>query len=641
MSAFEAPAPSLPERIKHHPRFARVAVLARALSSIERIALLAVVATPLALVADYRLGLAPIVRAYSFRPVAENGGYPISYEQLFGWTQIVWLLAGVVALMRPGTRGGFWSAPTALLVFFAAVLTTITAATTGIDQFAALALAASLVPIIAMCGLLLHPGITRRTAVWMISFFSFAAAAAVLATTAKDAIHHQLSERFSLFLFGSPTYAAAALVATALLTLALREVPSWLRIALVVVLALGVALTQTRGAIFGAAAGLLCIAVLDRRVRLTALAGVAVATLLLAFGPIRPLSNSSNTIRTHDVARHLHVLASRPIVGYGIAGSYADSFRGADNTLVGIADASGGVGAVIWISAWLLPIGLALRARRLKATTAFAAAAIAATFATWLTTGNEVLVYAPPTNLLPLVFAVALVEMARRRHDVKAFPEVVAAGQGVGGTGGRAKLVVVVAILVLLGVGVVAAATPARLPLLPNAPTKIYPGDGARALAAAQGLAFSSCGACRVISLVELSPRTWQAHLSKADLKPSSCFRVDLTAYVPRPPGQLPPGINWVPCAPELDRYGTIVPPKPAVGPNQREKSRARSIAKSVAEEACGGCRLEEVARVGANLWKWRVIEVGSKPSACFYVDLNRRSSERSTSSTTIWISCD
>ena len=640
MSASDTPSFSLPERLTNDRRFVRAFLLARGLAAVEWIAVLAVVATPFALAADYRLGLAPVGRAYSFRPIAENGGYPVSYEQLFGWTQIVWLLAGAVALVIRRTRQGFWSAPTALLALFAGVLTVVTAATGGIEQFAAFALCENVLPLVAMCGLLLHPGVTRRTIVWMIAYFGVASAATVLATVIREGIHHQLTDRFSIFIFGSPTYAAAALVAMTLVIMAARPGPRSFRIALICLLTVAVVLTQTRGALVGAAGGLLCVAVLNRRARLPALLGVLVAVALLVFGPIRPLNNTSNIVRTRDVGHHLHVLASRPLVGYGIANRYADAFRGADNTLVGIADASGGLGAIIWTSAWLLPVGLLLRARRLNEGTSFAVGAVAATFATWLTTGNEVLIYAPPTNLLPLVFAVALIEVARRDPSAATALDAAGAQADVASTRRLPRFALPGAAVILLSAGAVARATPARIPVATNEPTMSYRGDSARALAAAEGLAFSSCDRCHLISLVEVSPRIWQARLSRRDLKPSACFRLDLKEFEPRPPGLLPPGMNWLPCAPELDRYGTVTPPSPKSPPSDRERSIAHSFAKSVAETACRNCRIRLVARVAIGLWRWRVIGVDVKPSPCFYVFLDEYRSGAPDSRATTWVSC-
>lgn len=513
----------------------RLSDLAADLRPAETLGLIAVGLTPLALLADYRLGLAPVVDTISFRPLVENGALPVIYQQLVGWTQILWISIGVAALSQRATRRGFRSASTLLLAAFCVFLIVVTAASGGVDRFAAVALFATLAPLVGMLGVLTHPDVRRRTVDVMVAYLATASAVVVLLTVAKNVLHHQISGRLAVFLYGSPTYAAAAFAALLFLVLGVEILGRNIRLALAATLAVGIVLTQTRGGTAALAGGFLAIGLMRRKVRLPALAVAAVAGVVLIASPLRPLADTSNAIRTKDVMHHARVFLDRPVTGFGISNVHANAFRAADNTLVGIADAAGVVGLLLWCGVWLWPV---VRARRwhTDATVSFAVGAIAATFVSWLTTGNEVLIYAPPTNLLPLALSVSMLGVVAERREPEGETPSSSQRSRMPFRRPAFSLIVGAALGAGLAVGVTLLLMQTR-------------GDPrARARAAAQGIALSSCGSCRVQSLSEVTSGLWLARLAYPKLKPSPCFYITLGDYYPMPPGILPPGISWVRC---------------------------------------------------------------------------------------------
>jgi hypothetical protein len=514
----------------------RVAAATRGIRRIEVLALTAVVLTPFALLADYRLGLAPVTEIFGFRPLIENNASTVTYQQLVGWTQILWISIGAAAIALPSARAGFRSPPTVLLASFCAVLIVVTAFSGGVDRFARLAILGALAPLVCMFGVLTHPKLRYGTVEALVAYLSAVTALVIGITAATDVFQNRISERFSLFLYGSPTYAAAALVALLFLVLGLRGRRNF-KIVVAAALLLGIMLTQTRGGIAAIVGGLIVVGLIEQRFRLPAFAAAVVAALILVVGPVRPLADASNEIRMKNVTHHLDTYSQRPLTGFGIGGIHAEKFRAADNTLVGVAVASGAVGLLLWCAAWLWAV-FRPSFRRSSGLAPFAAGAVGATFVTWVTTGNEVLIYAPPTNLLPVVLAIGILRTVGQLHNGSSddssppdpqrrswpwnsvFPLVLGAAVGAGIAVGSTLLVL----------------------------DRLHDDPRARARAAAEGVALSSCGSCRVQSVSKVSRDLWLVRLGEPALKPTPCFYVALDQYTPQPPGTLPPGITWVTC---------------------------------------------------------------------------------------------
>ena len=516
---------------------ARVAAAAHGLRPAETLALIAVVLTPFALLADYRLGLAPVTQIFGFRPLIENNSATVTYQQLVGWTQILWISIGVAALALPCARGGFRSPPTVLLASFCAVVTGVTLFSGGVDRFARLALLGTLVPLLCMFGVLTNPKLRSSTVEALIAYLAGATAIVIGVSAAKDVLQNRISDRFSLFLYGSPTYAAAVFVALLFLVLGLRGGRSF-KIVVAAALLLGIVLTQTRGAIAAMVAGLIVVGLIERRFRLPALAAAVVVALVLVLGPVRPLSDASNEIRIRNVTHHLDTYSQRPLAGFGIGGADAEEFRAADNTLVGVAVAAGAVGLLLWCAAWLWAV-FRPHFRLSGGLAPFAAAAIGATFVTWVTTGNEVLIYAPPTNLLPAVLAVGILSTVRQAHEVSSDDSSPPAPPR---RGWRRNSVFPLVLGAAVGGGIAVGSTLLVLDRLQDDPR-------ARARAAAEGVALSSCGSCPIESISKVTRDLWFVRVAEPALKPSPCFYVALDQYTPQPPGTLPPGVTWVSCS--------------------------------------------------------------------------------------------
>lgn len=398
------------------PRRLDVSSTGKRLTPPARLALVGLVLTPVALACDYRLGLGLITKGVVYTPYAENGGLPASYEQVFGVTQALWLLIGVYALSQRRLRAGFRSLTVASLAGFLVLVVAITAALDGIDSYAALALSSTLLPLTAMAGVLLHPEIDDAGLRRLILAFAGAAAVVTAGTLASDLVKGSTGDRFDLLLFGPATDTGLVLAMT-LILLPAASLPRWLVAIIAIPLLVGLGLTQTRGALIAFAAGTLLTAVLLPHRRRAAVAAVsaamvlALAAFLLLSKRSLLLTDQSTNLRRAELARHWQLFLARPTYGYGVAKQSAPFFATAHNTVLGIANAAGIGGALLWLGAWIQPVMSGLW-RVLSIQTAVASGVLASAFVGWFTTGTAVLLYTPPTNLLPLLLAVALARTA-------------------------------------------------------------------------------------------------------------------------------------------------------------------------------------------------------------------------------------
>jgi hypothetical protein len=564
-------------------------------SAAERIALVATFLTPFALVLDYRFGFGLWNETVTFTSRAYD--VDLTYVERIGATHVVWILAGIAALARSRTRAGFRTQTTILLVAFLATLIAVTMLNGGLDRFAVHALLSTVVPLVAIAGVLLHHEVGITTIRRLVLVLSLLTAVIVLATLARNVYttvtteggaepletnlllnpsfevdagawtpfgppgtrvsfdvtrdgatdgarallvsgRNDGAERRSFYAYSTPVtvapgglYFVQASVtapdagdATSLrlgvrledgsitsapfeareARLAVRpegsggslqgfvRIPAgdggsdvslavWLegvapgeRFAFTVdggrlspttpevgrtiggrfdiasfccgatntgvglaslvlllpilartlvpalllggVLAAGLLLTETRGALLGAIAGALVYAARFRRLRWWIAGAAAFGAVFFAVASdrsITTLADPSNAVRREQVAAHFDLFLDRPW-GYGMSETSADAFRAADNTLLGISNAGGVLALVLWLLAFGLPLVRALRRRpwSLPAVAALSVAVMTVIF--WVTTGTEVLIAYPPTNLLPLVLAVALAGVAAR-----------------------------------------------------------------------------------------------------------------------------------------------------------------------------------------------------------------------------------
>jgi hypothetical protein len=576
----------------------------------ERIAALGVLLTPFALLVDYRAGFSVSTSTVTYVPISEGGGRPATYEEVIGATQVLWMAAGAAGLIHPRARAGFRSVTTMSLGGLLALILVVTAAQDGLDRFAVHALAATLIPLVPLAGVLTNPQIRVAKLRLLVLGFVLLVALAALATLAQNAwgsltyteppgpaTHGNvvpnasfengtegwssfnggggsdpdlattrdpryveqgaysgyvtvansermdrykavavttpaavepgreyyirayvsgpadrtrplrldlldqegdslssairplgnghikgntaagwtmegifeppndgtvtkvwltiwrvippradawwaidgavvrlkdenrgysrpiegleapsppgttLSDRFDLFLFGATTDTGAALALVLLLVVAVPlGRPAQAALGLILLAAL--LATRTRGALLGASAGAITIALLNRRLRISVLGAAAASIALFVLLSDRPLASIDQAIsfRLDNLEHHGAEFLESPIIGHGISSEAADSFRAAHNTLLGIANAAG-VGAVLlWLAAWLIPVVRGLRADARSLPVVTGAAVLAAVLVEWNTTGSEVLIHSPPTNLLPLVLGVALAQ---------------------------------------------------------------------------------------------------------------------------------------------------------------------------------------------------------------------------------------
>lgn len=378
-----------------------------------KLALIGVVLTPLTLLCDYRLGLGLVSDSVVYTPYAENGGLPVSYQQLFGITQALWLLLGLYAVSRRDLRSGFASLTCLCLAGLLVLVAVITEVLEGIDGYAVLALSSTLVPLTAMAGVLLHPEIRAAELRRLVLVFALAAAVVTAGTLAADVVRGSVGERFDLFLFGPPTDTGLVLAMT-LVLLAAASGPRLLVGAIGLVLLAGLVATQTRGALVMllAAAFVVVLLLPHKRRALIAFVAAGLAVTVLAFLLLSKRSllptDESNDLRRAELDRHWQLFLSRPTFGYGLAEQSAPFSIAAHNAVLGIANAAGVGGALLWLVAWIGPPVRALR-RHLSLLSVVSAAVVVGAFVGWFTTGTEILIYTPPTNLLPLLLAVALI----------------------------------------------------------------------------------------------------------------------------------------------------------------------------------------------------------------------------------------
>ena len=383
----------------------------RPLSTPANIAVIGVLLTPLTLVLDYRVGSGVISDTVTYTPYAEGNSLPVSYEQVFGWTQVLWIALGAVALSRAEWRTGFRSVSVFSLVALLALICGVTAALDGIDVFTIRGLGCTLVPLIAMAGVLLNPWIGSAGVRRLLVAFAFAVAVITAGTLAFNAVNGDLGQRFDLLLFGPPTETGLALALTLVLLPAaqLRPLPAVL---IGTTLLTALVLTETRGALVAFAAGAVALALLvpPRRVMAVALVTVALAGVvaLFALTSDRPLSlgDDATDLREAELERHWQLFLDRPAYGYGLSDEAVAFSTGAHNTVLAFANAAGIGAALLWLTAWFAPVARGMRSHTFQA--AVAAAVLTCALVGWFTTGTEPLIYTPPTNLLPLLLGVGL-----------------------------------------------------------------------------------------------------------------------------------------------------------------------------------------------------------------------------------------
>jgi hypothetical protein len=295
----------------------------------------------------------------------------------------------------------------------------VTAALGDVDSFTLHGLGSTLVPLIAMAGVLLNPWVGESGVRRLVVGYGAGVAVVTAGTLAFNAVNGDLGERFDSLLFGPPTETGLALAATILLLPAaqLRPLPVSL---LGTPLLAALVLTQTRGALVALAAGGLVLALLVQRRRALTIAVVASAlaavAAVFALTSDRPLSlgDRSTSLREAELERHWQLFLDRPAYGYGLSEAAVKFSTAAHNTLLAFANAAGLGAAILWLVAWCVPVARGLRSHSFAA--AVAAAVLTCSVVGWCTTGTEPLIYTPPTNLLPLLLGLALaVSVTARR----------------------------------------------------------------------------------------------------------------------------------------------------------------------------------------------------------------------------------
>ncbi|MBA2372263.1 MAG: hypothetical protein H0V71_11545, partial [Chloroflexi bacterium] len=170
------------------PFLVRAGVYVGELNAGERIALAAMLATPFALYVDYRTGAALVEDLVQYQPIGEAAGRLVSYHQVFGWTQVVWLAAGAGIAAFRGTRDAFRSLPLVLLAALLALILGVTLALGGIDRTTVVALGATLLPLIAMTAVLTGPSLRQEIRRVLVTIFVSECAAIVALSFAKKAL---------------------------------------------------------------------------------------------------------------------------------------------------------------------------------------------------------------------------------------------------------------------------------------------------------------------------------------------------------------------------------------------------------------------------------------------------------------------
>jgi len=384
-----------------------------ALSPVDRVLLGCVLATLVSLAADYRLGLAPVSELVPTTPFVENDGRETVFLQLIGWHALVWLIGGALVLLSPRHRSGMVSLPAGLLLVVAAAIPTVTAATTRVDSLTLASFFGVGLPLASMVALVLHPGVNPRAlraAVWIVAA---SAGAVTLGTVGKQIVEGSL-DRLGIFFFGPTTSTGPVLASLAVLVVLLFPTGRPTRIAaavLFIVLAVGVAFTQSRAAAVALLAGL-CVAALRRRdvSKWTFVFGGLFALGLLTLAPRSLLSATQSTsFKVENIGHHWRLFLERPTFGYGVSKQSLPAAAGADNTLLAIANGLGAYGAAAFVAAWCAALaGVPWREM------ALGGAVLAVYIVGWFG-GGEILFQIPVTNLLPLALACGLSRYARLR----------------------------------------------------------------------------------------------------------------------------------------------------------------------------------------------------------------------------------
>jgi hypothetical protein len=373
----------------------------RAGVSLDRVVILATVLTPFAVVLDSRLHGLPWQERVTTALFLEDAGRPVSFWETPG-SAFVWVLLGALILVLPRTRRGLFTAPTIVMLTYAVSILVASAVDGTFDRLTIEVFLAAGLPIVAMLGLSVHRETTFEGLRVAITALCSITAVLVAGTILKRTISGQLGERLDLATTGAATDTGAYLAALTVLA-ALLPIPTRLKAPLVMVLAAGLVLTQTRGAELALGAALLCAAALSSRVRWWAVGLAAVVVAGLVAGP-RTLSlfGASNAFRRASIEHHFLLMLERPSLGYGVSRSTLSEVAGAQDSLLGIANGAGVYAALLFLGAWLVP----LCRRGLRHVSVTGACVFTVYVVSWITTGNELQLQVPATNLLPLALAI-------------------------------------------------------------------------------------------------------------------------------------------------------------------------------------------------------------------------------------------
>jgi hypothetical protein len=352
-----------------------------------------------------------------------------------------------------------------------------------------------------------------------------------------------------------------------------------------------------------------------KRLRLAAVTAVGIAAagvLVFTARSSYSFTDRATDYRRANLEHHWHLFLDRPLLGHGIADGSISAVRAAHNTLLSIANAGGLVLLLLWIVAWiLLPLAAARDRGKRLSTASVGAAAMVAVVIGWNTTGSEVLMYDPPTNLLPLVLAGALIARPQPLPRLRGGLAAVPVGAGL------------VAALILV---VLSATEVISRPATAQAMSRDL---RARAVVASQQLAFSSCGDCGVASIREKGSGLVEARFTRrAPTMPGDCIFIAPSAYRPSPSAGLPPGVSWSQCtAPTASRERSteawLTPT--TVARSIRARARA-SVSHWLARRCATSCAIESLEPLTPFIWSVRTS--GSlQPSRCFDVILGKRPS--------------
>jgi hypothetical protein len=377
-----------------------------ALTPVDRVLIGCVLATPLSLVADYRVGLAPFRELVPATPFVENEGREVMFEQLIGWHALVWLIGGALVLLNPRFRRGMVSLPAGLMLAVAVAIPAVTAATARVDSLTLASFFGVGLPLASMVALGLHPAVSAkalRAGVWIVAG---SAGALTLATLGKQTLSGSL-DRLGIIFFGPTTSTGPVLAGLAVLVLMLLPRSRLGRAAgvvLFVFLLAGVAFSQSRTAALALLIGLSVAAARGRREsRWPFVVGGVFAVGLLTLAPRSLLSAAQSTsFKTEAISHHWRLFLERPSFGYGVSKQSLPAAGGADTVLLGIANGIGAYGAVAFVAAWCAALaGVPWR------DLALGGAVLAVYLVGWFG-GGEILFQIPITNMLPLALACGL-----------------------------------------------------------------------------------------------------------------------------------------------------------------------------------------------------------------------------------------